>query len=86
MPDPGDKKIPARTIPVDSGRCQAEIREGSFMTLGPRKFSRCTGKPVWVAVEFKDGKLIGAMSLCASCKKVCEESVPEAQFWEMCSG
>jgi hypothetical protein len=59
--------------PPDLERCQAEIIEGSFMTLGPRSRSRCEAVPTVVVTEKKPpegSKLKGSMSLCASCKEV----------------
>jgi len=55
--------------PPDYKRCQAEKKEGSFMTLGPRYISRCKNKPVVVLVERKKDKdgLQGSMSLCQEC-------------------
>jgi hypothetical protein len=56
-------------IPPDPARCQAEIREGSFMTLGPRAFVRCTATPTVIvteAVAGEDGQR-GSMSLCDAC-------------------
>jgi hypothetical protein len=64
----------AKLIPPDLKRCQAEIHEGSFMTLGPRSWVRCTNKPKVVVAERypgKDGKQ-GSMSLCESCLAVFE--------------
>lgn len=58
--------------PVDANRCQAEKKEGSFMTLGPRSYIRCRAKPSWIAIEIQNGKFAGAMSLCDDCKRVCE--------------
>lgn len=56
--------------PPDLAQCQAEIREGSFMTLGPRSMIRCTNKPSVIIEEKepnpKDG-LRGSMSLCPDC-------------------
>lgn len=59
-------------IPPDYDRCQAEQREGSFMTLGPRRMVRCEKPPVWLAVELKAGKdgERGSMTLCNDCAKV----------------
>lgn len=56
-------------VPPDPARCQAEIREGSFMTLGPRSWSRCTSTPSVIITERKPGPdgRCGSMSLCASC-------------------
>ncbi len=71
----------AKLIPVDQMRCQAEYKEGSFMTLGPRTMQRCTAAPAWLAVEIKDGKLIGAMALCDACKQVCAKQMPDVQYW-----
>lgn len=58
--------------PPDLAQCQAEILEGSFMTLGPRKYIRCTAKPVVIAKETKAGSdgQKGSMSLCESCRLV----------------
>lgn len=61
--------------PVDKDRCQAEYREGSFMTFGPRSLKRCKNKPVWIAkanAPFEDGQY-GAMSLCMSCADIMEK-------------
>jgi len=58
--------------PPDLNQCQSMMKEGSFMTLGPRKYIRCTEKPIVIARENKpgpDGK-IGRMSLCAECKEM----------------
>lgn len=64
---------PAKPLdPPDMARCQAEFREGSFMTLGPRPFVRCEAKPVYLIKEAKpghDGRQ-GAMSVCESCYAV----------------
>jgi len=65
---------------IDSQRCQAEKKEGSFMTLGPRKYIRCQNKPTWVAVDIRAGSFCGAMSLCDECKKVCEIQMPSAKY------
>jgi len=75
-----------KLIPVDATACQAEIKEGSFMTFGPRSMQRCNSVPKWVAVDIKDGKLLGAMSLCDSCKQVCEKQLPNVQFWSLYHG
>jgi len=75
-----------KLTPIDAGRCQAEIKEGSFMTLGPRAMQRCESVPSWVAVEIKDGKLYGAMALCDSCKQVCAKLMPHVQFWDLQEG
>jgi hypothetical protein len=75
-------------IPVDTERCQAEIKEGSFMTFGPRKQIRCSSKPKWVAVENKapkTGMRKGAMSLCDNCKNILIEVLGKkyATFYEI---
>lgn len=59
-------------VPPDVTRCQAEIREGSFMTLGPRSMVRCPNKPVWLATEVEPGEdgRKGSMALCKDCAKV----------------
>lgn len=64
----------AELTPYDTERCQALILEGSFMTLGPRSWVRCTNKPKVIIAERypgKDGKQ-GSMSLCESCLAVFE--------------
>lgn len=66
--------------PIDGIQCQGEIKTGSFMTLGPREYVRCSNKPTWVAVDVKDCEFRGAMALCEECKKVCEIQVPTANF------
>jgi hypothetical protein len=66
--------------PIDATCCQAEIKEGSFMTLGPRQMRRCKNVPTCIAVVIKDGKLWGGMALCDDCRKVCAEKMPEAEF------
>jgi len=72
--------------PIDASRCQAEKKEGSFMTFGPRQYIRCSNKPTWVAVEVKDGSFYGAMSLCDDCKKVCEIQMPSVKFQRLIMG
>lgn len=68
-------------IPPDLNRCQAEKCNGSFMTLGPRKTVRCTAEPTWIATEPKQkGRKRGSMSLCDSCKAVCEKQVKGVTF------
>lgn len=67
-------------IPPDLDRCQSEIREGSFMTLGPRSYERCKNTPAFIAIETKAGKdgQRGSMSLCPECKAVCEKELGHA--------
>lgn len=58
--------------PPDYKRCQCVQQTGSFMTLGPRSWIRCSRPPVWLAVEIvagADGQH-GAMSMCDECAKV----------------
>lgn len=66
----GTKK--QKLIPPDPERCQAQILEGSFMTLGPRSYIRCKTKPSVVIQEKQPGKdgQRGAMSLCPDCLQV----------------
>ena len=63
-------------ITIDTELCQAEYREGSFMTLGPRAYKRCKNPAILIAVENepseKDGRR-GGMSLCLDCAKVMEK-------------
>lgn len=56
----------------DRNRCQAERRDGSFMTLGPRPMERCDKPPVVIATEREPGSdgRRGSMSLCADCQAV----------------
>jgi hypothetical protein len=57
-------------IPPDFNRCQARMLMGSFMTLGPREWVRCSNVPEVIATERKpgdDGKR-GEMALCGSCR------------------
>lgn len=66
-------------VPPDINQCQSMIKDGSFMTLGPRKHVRCKEKPVVIATENKpgpDGK-IGSMSLCDHCAKMFKEKLGE---------
>lgn len=70
--------------PIDPTRCQAEIKEGSFMTFGLRKYVRCQNKPTYVAIDFRDGTFYGAMSLCDSCKEVCRTQWPSVSFQQLC--
>jgi len=62
----------SQLTPADKKRCQAEIRQGSFMTLGPRSLVRCRNKPEVIATENEPGKdgLHGSMSLCTECAKI----------------
>lgn len=67
-------------IPPDPKQCQTEIKEGSFMTLGPRRYVRCKNKPTVIATEKKppEGETeLGSMSLCDDCKKVFIEKMGE---------
>lgn len=61
-----------KLIPADTKQCQAEILEGSFMTLGPRSFRRCTNAPTVIVKDRSPGPdgQVGSMSLCASCLAV----------------
>lgn len=70
--------------PPDLQRCQAEIKEGSFMTLGPRSFERCNNTPTWIATEAPrdDGEPSGSMSLCDSCREVCEKKLGDAAVFK----
>jgi len=69
--------------PIDPLMCQAEKKEGSFMTFGPRRYQGCPCIPTWVAIDVRDGKFYGAMSLCDDCKKVCEAQMPSASFQKL---
>jgi hypothetical protein len=56
-------------ISPDLERCQTEKLSGSFMTLGPRHFERCTNEPAVIVTETEpgcDGER-GSMSLCLEC-------------------
>lgn len=70
--------------PPDKQQCQAEIKEGSFMTLGPRGRYRCTNKPTVIVTETvpgEDGEH-GSMSLCDSCRKMLIKKMGRAYFTE----
>lgn len=73
----------AELEPIDPKQCQSEVKEGSFMTFGPRRYIRCGKKPTWIAVDIQDGKFYGAMSLCDECKKVCEIKMPSVSFQKL---
>lgn len=70
--------------PIDPTRCQGEIKRGSFMTLGPRKYVRCKNKPSYVAIDVREGKFYGGMSLCGSCKGVCQIQITTVKFQQLC--
>jgi len=72
--------------PIDADRCQAEVKEGSFMTFGLRRYVRCDNEPSWIAVDIQEGKFYGAMSLCEECKKVCEIKLPSVSFQKLGQG
>ena len=62
----------SKLTPPDPARCQAEMREGSFMTLGPRAMIRCSNAPTVIVTENElgsDGQC-GSMSLCPDCLEV----------------
>ena len=65
-------------IPEDLNQCQAEQLSGSFMTLGPRSYVRCTNKPDFIATEKSPGAdgLMGSMSLCSHCREIMEKKMP----------
>ena len=69
--------------PIDTLQCQGEIKEGSFMTFGPRQYRRCPCIPTWIAVDVRDGLFYGAMSLCDDCKKVCEVRLPSVSYQKL---
>lgn len=67
--------------PADPKQCQAEWKTGSFMTLGPREWERCTSAPIAIIVEIKPGKdrLRGSMSVCADCLAIFKKKTKD---WE----
>lgn len=70
-------KTQTKLEPIDFTRCQAVIREGSFMTFGPRSQKRCEYEPSYVAIDKdpdEDG-MRGGMALCSDCQKVCENEM-----------
>ncbi len=72
------KKKPKALTPPDLSRCQAEITEGSFMTLGGRRTYRCDGSAVFIVKELQpgdDGKR-GSMSMCNKCLHIFQEIHP----------
>ena len=70
--------------PVDKKRCQAERRLGAFQLGGDaHKVTRCANEATHV-VKFKDRRKKGAMSVCGSCKPICESYMPgEVDFFEI---
>lgn len=74
----------AKLTPPDPERCQAEIKEGSFMTLGPRSWHRCPNKPTVIVREAQPGPdgQRGSMSLCASCLEVMIQKLGHDNFIE----
>lgn len=70
--------------PIDPTRCQAEIKEGSFMTFGSRSYIRCNNKPAYVAVDIQGGEFYGVMSVCDKCKDVCATQIPTVRFQQLC--
>ncbi len=75
-------------IPVDINRCQGEILEGSFMTLRPRRFERCSNKPAYIAVESEPGAdgNIGRMSVCEACKPELEKQRQDVLYLAIVPG
>lgn len=69
--------------PIDANQCQAEKREGSFMSFGLPRLVRCEEEPTWVCVSVREGVFYGAMSLCDVCKKTCETQMPDVSFQRM---
>jgi hypothetical protein len=65
----------AGLIPPDENQCQAEEREGSFMTHGPRSMIRCSERPDFIATENKPGSdgQIGSMSVCQRHREIMEK-------------
>lgn len=70
--------------PPDLERCQGLLKEGSFMTLGPRSWKRCSNKPVCIAKETEPGSdgLYGSMSLCEECAGICVKKRPTGVVYE----
>lgn len=70
----------SKRIPADPDRCQAMQKSGSFMTLGPREWIRCSNPPTVITSELRvdpeDGET-GSMSLCDGCLVVFKERFPE---------
>lgn len=72
-------------IPPDPDRCQAEIREGSFLTLGPRSYHRCKNEPIAIVTEEprEDELPPGCMSLCPGCLEICLQQSPNVKVWRL---
>lgn len=68
---------------IDSQRCQAEWKTGSFMSFGPRINQRCENKPHWIAVDASGGEFQGAMSLCDECLPICEAKLPHVKYQKL---
>lgn len=69
-------------VPPDPKRCQSERKDGSFMTLGPRQWIRCSNVPDVIVKEVKPGKdgKHGSMSLCEGCLARMGEQRPAGSF------
>ncbi len=68
-----------KLIPPDLKRCQAERKNGSFMSFGLPDFIRCKNKPTHIVTEApRDDKTEqGSMSLCAKCLVICLKQMPD---------
>ena len=63
-------KKKSRLIPPDHKRCQAEWRDGSFMSFGMPKLVRCHNRPSHIIEEKRPNErdgLCGSMSVCPEC-------------------
>lgn len=71
-----------KLIPPDLKRCQAESRDGSFMTLGPREWKQCSNAAIYIATETSPGPdgEVGSMSLCAECREICGKQMGTVKF------
>ena len=76
-------KKKSELTPPDLNRCQTYIKEGSFMTFGPRPEVRCHKKAYAVITEkkvtHKDGEK-GSMSVCSEHLKAARKQFPRDHF------
>ena len=63
------KRNKNQLTPPDPYQCQARWQDGSFMTLGPRAWVRCSRRPTVVVTEKRsvNKQPKGSMSLCDDC-------------------
>ena len=61
---------------ADLKRCEVERRDGSFMTLGPRRVIRCENVPKYIVkgqprvFGSHEPSQLGSMSMCETCFEI----------------